>query len=58
MNEDFNSNREAIKSSSDVLITYGDGWVSKKIGHSTSTIYTKPSQLDDEWVQEWIKRPY
>jgi hypothetical protein len=40
------------------IITYGEGWVSKKIGNQTSTIYLNAFKLDDEWVQEWIKRPY
>jgi hypothetical protein len=40
------------------IITYGDGWIKKQIGSSSSTIYTKITELDDEWIQEWIKRPY
>jgi|1048.fasta_scaffold231037_2 hypothetical protein len=40
------------------IITYGEGWVSKKIGSQTSTIYLNTFKLDDEWVQEWIKRSY
>jgi hypothetical protein len=40
------------------LITYGKGFISKKVGSQTSTIYLIPFKLDDEWVQEWIKRPY
>lgn len=58
MNEDFNLNTEPIKYSKDVLITYGDGWIKKQIGSSISTIYTKITELDDEWIEEWIKRPY
>lgn len=40
------------------IITYGNGWVKKQIGSSSSTIYVSTFELDDEWVQEWIKRPY
>jgi hypothetical protein len=40
------------------IIIYGDGWVKKQIGSSSSTIYVSTFELDDEWVQEWIKRPY
>lgn len=40
------------------IITYGEGWISKKIGNQTSTIYPQAFELDDEWVQEWIKRSY
>jgi hypothetical protein len=39
------------------IITYGEGWVSKKIGNQTSTIYLNAFELDEEWVQEWLKRP-
>lgn len=40
------------------IIIYGEGFISKKVGSQTSTIYPIPFNLDDEWVQEWIKRPY
>ena len=40
------------------IITYGEGWKSKKIGSQTSTIYPQVFELDDEWVQEWVKRSY
>lgn len=40
------------------IITYGAGWISKRVGSATSTIYIQAFQLSDEWVQEWIKRPY
>lgn len=43
---------------SEPIITYGEGWVSKTVGSQTSTIYLNAFKLDDEWVQEWIKRPY
>lgn len=37
--------------------TYGEGWISKKIGSNTSTIYLIGLKAEDEFVQEWIKRP-
>jgi hypothetical protein len=40
------------------IITYGEGWIKKQVGSSSSTIYIQAFELDDEWVQEWIKRPY
>jgi hypothetical protein len=40
------------------IIVYGEGFISKKVGSQTSTIWIQPFQLDEEWVQEWIKRPY
>lgn len=40
------------------IIVYGEGFISKTIGSQTSTIWIQPFQLDEEWVQEWIKRPY
>ena len=40
------------------IITYGKNSISKKIGSQISTIFLHPFQLDDEWVQEWIKRSY
>ena len=43
---------------SDPVITYGNGWIEKKIGGSTSTIFISTFQVDELWVQEWIKRPY
>ncbi len=42
----------------EAVITYGEGWVSKTIGSQTSTIYIRTFQVDEAWVQEWIKRPY
>jgi hypothetical protein len=43
---------------SEPIIVYGEGFISKTIGSQTSTIWIQPFQLDEEWVQEWIKRPY
>ena len=43
---------------SEPLITYGKDSISKKVGSQVSTIFLHPFELDDEWVQEWIKRPY
>lgn len=40
------------------IITYGEGWISKKIGSNTSTIFLIGLKVEDEFVQEWIKRPY
>jgi hypothetical protein len=40
------------------IITYGEGWISKKIGSNTSTTYLIGLKVEDEFVQEWIKRPY
>jgi len=40
------------------IITYREGWISKKIGSNTSTIYLIGLNVEDEFVQEWIKRPY
>ena len=40
------------------IIVYGEGFISKKVGSQTSTIWIQPFQLEEEWVQEWIKRPY
>lgn len=40
------------------IIVYGEGFISKKVGRQISTIYLHPFQLDEAWVQEWIKRPY
>jgi hypothetical protein len=37
-------------------ITYGDGWIAKKRGSMTSTMYYSIAgmQLDDPFVQRWI----
>jgi hypothetical protein len=42
------------------IITYGEGWVSKKIGNQESKIFyaIEGMTVDDEFVQEWIRRTY
>jgi hypothetical protein len=39
------------------IITYGEGWIKKQVGSSTSTIFIHAFELDEEWIKEWIKRP-
>jgi hypothetical protein len=42
------------------IIIYGEGWVSKKIGSQTKTMFygIAGMTVDDEFVQEWIRRTY
>ena len=39
---------------SDVIIEYGEGWVKKTIGQSSSTIYTAVSCLTQDQINNWV----
>jgi hypothetical protein len=40
------------------IIIYGEGWVSKHVGHEISTMYYAVAgfKVEDNFVQEFIKR--
>lgn len=41
-------------SNTDVIIEYGEGWVKKTIGQSSSTIYTAVSCLTQDQINNWV----